>query len=121
MSKPAAPLRMPPGAKRTPCADSHCTANGRSSIHRPMWFSGVACTAGFLVGVQRLHQVHLDLEGRAAADGTDVFIDVLALAAEGARHFQAEHVDPKRLQAFLVGPADGDLLDAQHLEWSLHE
>src|SRR5207244_5833213 len=35
MSKPAAPLRLPPGAKRTPCAVSHSTALGRSSIHRP--------------------------------------------------------------------------------------
>src|SRR5574337_878775 len=38
---------MPPGAKRTPCAVSHSTALGRSSIHRPTWFSGVVCTAGF--------------------------------------------------------------------------
>src|SRR5207253_6521989 len=41
MSKPAAPFRMPPGAKRTPCRLSHSTALGRSSIHRPMWFKGV--------------------------------------------------------------------------------
>ena len=27
--------RMPPGAKRTPCAVSHSTALGRSSIHSP--------------------------------------------------------------------------------------
>lgn len=40
-------LRMPPGAKRTPCAVSHSTATGRLSTHRPTWFSGGSCTAGF--------------------------------------------------------------------------
>lgn len=35
MSCPAAPLRMPPGAKRRPCAVSHSTALGRSSTHSP--------------------------------------------------------------------------------------
>ena len=50
MSNPAAPLRIPPGAKRTPWAVSHSTAFGKSSIHKPMWFKGVAWTAGFLSG-----------------------------------------------------------------------
>ena len=36
MSKPAAPLRMPPGAKRRPFAVNHSTAFGRSSTHSPM-------------------------------------------------------------------------------------
>ena len=40
--KPAAPFLMPPGAKRTPRPESQATAAGRSSIHRPMWLSGVA-------------------------------------------------------------------------------
>src|SRR5690606_5250549 len=68
---------------------------------------------GLLVRVQRLHQIDLDLE-RPLADGADVFVDVLALAAEGAGHLQAEHVDPEFLQALLVGAADGDLLHAEH-------
>ena len=50
MSWPAAPLRMPPGAKRTPRAVIHATAWSRSSTHRPTWLSGVVCTAGFLSG-----------------------------------------------------------------------
>ena len=35
MSNPAAPLRMPPGAKRTPCDVNHSTALGKSSTQRP--------------------------------------------------------------------------------------
>ena len=72
-----------------------------------------------LLRVKRLHQVDLDLE-RPAADGADVFIHVLALALEGAGFLQAEHVDPQRLQALLVGAADGDLLDAEDFEGTGH-
>jgi hypothetical protein len=50
MSNPAAPLRMPPGVKRTPRADSHSTARGKSSTHSPTWLSGGSCTAGFFAG-----------------------------------------------------------------------
>src|SRR5207245_956443 len=48
----------------------------------------------------------------------DVLVDVLALAAERARDFQAEHVDPQLREAVLVRAADGDLLDAEDLEWT---
>jgi len=48
MSKPEAPLRMPPGVKRTPLPCSHLTAAGRSSIQSPMWFSCGSCTFGLL-------------------------------------------------------------------------
>ena len=66
---------------------------------------------GLLLGVHRLHEIDLDLE-RAAADGANVFIHILALAFEGSGDLQPEHVDPEFLQALLVRSADGDLLDA---------
>ena len=67
---------------------------------------------GLLVGVQRLHQVDLD-RMRPVAHGADVLVDVLALADEVALDRQPEDVDPERLEALLVGPADGDLLQAE--------
>src|SRR6185295_14580655 len=46
MSWPLAPVRIPPGAMRTPFASSHATAARRSSIHRPTWLSAGRWTAG---------------------------------------------------------------------------
>ena len=73
---------------------------------------------GLFLDVQRLHDVHLHLEG-ALAHGQDVFIDVFAFALEGACLLQAQHVHPQGLHALLVGAANGDLLDAQDFEGAL--
>ncbi|MPN54604.1 hypothetical protein SDC9_202275 [bioreactor metagenome] len=75
--------------------------------------------SGLLLDVERLHDVHLDLEG-ALPHGQDVLIDVLALALERAGLLQAQHVHPQLLHAALVGTADGDLLDAQHFKGAGH-
>jgi serine protease Do len=68
-----------------------------------------------LLGVERLHQVDLDLE-RAGAHRRDVFVDVLALALEVARDREPERVDPQRSQSLLVESSDRYLLDSQNLE-----
>ena len=68
---------------------------------------------GLLVGVQRLHQVDFHRKG-SLAQRTDVLVDVLAFAHEGAFDGETQHVHPQRLQALLVGPADGNLLDAEN-------
>jgi hypothetical protein len=118
MSKPAAPLRIPPGAKRTPLAvkpfdglrqvvDPQTDVIERRGMH-----------GGFLVGVDRLHQIDFDLE-RALAHRDDVFIDVFAFADEVAGDFEAEHVNPELTQFHLVGAADGDLLDTEDFEGTL--
>src|SRR6185369_14070621 len=75
---------------------------------------------GLLVGIERLHQVDLDLE-RAATQAADVLVHILAFALVRARDLQAEHVDPELLQPALVRAADGDLLDAEHLERPGHD
>src|SRR5213078_4098643 len=66
---------------------------------------------GLAVGVDRLHEVDLD-----AAEGDDVLVDVLALAAERAGDGGAEQIDPEPAQRGLARPADGDLLHAEHAE-----
>jgi electron transport complex protein RnfB len=66
---------------------------------------------GLGIGVERLHEIDLDLEW-TPADDADVLVDVFAFALEGARHLQTEHVDPQSPQSQLVEAADGDLLDA---------
>ena len=71
----------------------------------------------FLVDVDRLHEIDLDL-GRPGAQREDVLVDVLALAAVIPGHRDAQGVDPQAAQPFLVGAADGDLLKAQDAERS---
>lgn len=119
MSKPAAPLRMPPGAKRTPLADSHSTALGRSSIHSPTWLSGVAVNGGLLLRVDWLHQVDFHLE-RPLAHGADVFIYVFAFGLKSPRDFQSQFVHPQGLEFFLGRTANGDLLDTEDFERTGH-
>jgi hypothetical protein len=58
---------------------------------------------GLLVDVERLHDVHLDLEG-ALPHGQDVLVNVLALALEGAGLLQAQHVHPQLFHAPLSVP-----------------
>ena len=70
---------------------------------------------GLFVGVKWLHQINFNLEW-PAADSANVLINVFALACECASLLQPEDIDPQRLQALLVWPADGDLLNAQNLE-----
>ena len=72
----------------------------------------------FLVGIHRLHQVDLDLEG-PGADRADVLVHVLTGAFERAGDFQAEQLDPELAQPALVGPANGDLLDTEDFERTL--
>ena len=62
------------------------------------------------LGIERLHQIELDLE-RAASDGADILVHIFPLAAESARNFQSQYIHPELSQAGLVGPADGDLLN----------
>ena len=74
---------------------------------------------GFLLGVEGLHEVHLTLKGplpMAVMSSVDVF----PLADEVAGDFEAEHVDPEGAEFGLGGAADGDLLDAENLERTLH-
>src|SRR5262245_48267164 len=61
--------------------------------------------------IDGLHEIDLDI---AAAQ--DVFVDVLALAAEGADLLEAQQIDPELGERALVGAADGDLLHAEHPE-----
>ena len=72
---------------------------------------------GSLVGVDRLHQVDLDLERPDAHHG-DVFVHVLGLAAIAAGELEPERVDPEAAQSRFVETADGDLLHAQDREGS---
>ena len=74
--------------------------------------------SGFLVHVQRLHDVHLHLHG-PFAHGQNVFINVFTLTLEGAGLLQPQHVHPQGFHALLVGAANGDLLDAQNFEGAL--
>jgi hypothetical protein len=73
---------------------------------------------GYLRGIERLHEVHLDLE-RTAADGEDILVHVLALAAEGAGRFDPQRVNPQRAQPQFVKSAHRDLLQAQDPEWPI--
>ena len=76
---------------------------------------------GPLLGIDRLHQVDLDLERPRTCDG-DIFIDVLFLALKIAAQREAEGIDPQLAQAQLVETSDGDLLDTEDLEGTLaHE
>ena len=86
---------------------------GRSSIHRPMWLSGVVCTAGFF-DVQRLHDVHLHLEG-ALAHGQDVS-STFRVRSGRCRSAPARACPPTGSSCVVVGAANGDLLDAQDFE-----
>src|SRR5262245_35417697 len=53
------------------------------------------------VGIDRLHEVHLDRE-RSCAGGGDVLVDVLALAPEGPAWRETEEVDPEAAERPLV-------------------
>ena len=68
-----------------------------------------------LLGIERLHQVHLDLE-RAHARLADVLVDVLFLALVRVSIGQAHDVDPELLELVLVEATDGDLLDTEDVE-----
>ena len=68
-----------------------------------------------LLGVERLHQIDLDLE-RAGAHRRDVFVNVLALALEVARDREPERVDPQPAQALLVEASNCNLLYTKNLE-----
>jgi hypothetical protein len=70
---------------------------------------------GLHVGIERLHEIDLDLQ-RTRARRSDVLVDVLRLAAEGPGVRQPEGVDPQLAQGLLAGTADRDLLDAEDLE-----
>ena len=50
MSWPLAPGLIPPGVNLYPLSVRPSTAAGRSSIQRPMWFSGGGLTEGFFDG-----------------------------------------------------------------------
>src|SRR5574337_1208608 len=98
---------MPPGAKRTPCALIHCTALGRSSTHRPTWFSGVACTAGFLSGSSGC----IRSTSTAAAPSPSAHTSSSTFSRS-----ETKRLFTLRPQAQLVGAADRDLLDAEDAE-----
>ena len=121
MSWPAAPLRMPPGAKRTPCAVSHATAAGRSSTHRPTWLSGVVCTAGLPSG--SIGCIRSTSTRCGALPSVQMSSSTFSRSLRKCRSAEAEHVDPQRAQAAPVARADRDLLDAEDRErtriWSL--
>ena len=72
---------------------------------------------GLFLDVNGLHQIDLNLE-RAAADGADVFIHVFPLADKIASDFQPQHVHPQRPKPVFARAPNGDLLNAQHLEWA---
>ncbi len=78
-----------------------------------MWFSAGSCDTRALRGIDRLHQIDLDLERAGARDG-DVLVDVLALAPVVARRLETEEIDPEAAEAGFVGGADGDLLEAEN-------
>ena len=84
MSCPAAPLRMPPGAKRTPFSLSHGHRNGQVVDPQPDVIERRRVHGGLLLGIDRLHQVHLH-PVRTNAHGADVLVDVLAFGAESCR------------------------------------
>ena len=63
--------------------------------------------------------VQFNFEG-TATHGTDVFIDILTLRFEVACYLQAQHIYPQCTQFVFARRANGDLLDAQDLEWTCH-
>src|SRR3990172_11374331 len=73
---------------------------------------------GPALGIDRLHEVHLDGEGPASGEG-DVLVHVLRLAAKAAARREAEQVDPQPAQTLLRGGPDRDLLDPEDLEGAL--
>ena len=73
---------------------------------------------GALLGIDRLHEVDLDLERSRAGRG-DVLVDVFRFAAKVSGHGEPERVDPEPAQRALVEPADGDLLHTQNRKWSM--
>ena len=95
--------------------------DGRGQIidPQPDVVQGRGVHRGFFLGVQRLHEIHLDLEW-PDTDGADVLVDVFSLAPEGARDLQAEQVDPEFLQPMLVRTTNGNLLNTQHFEGTVH-
>ena len=117
MSCPAAPLRIPPGAKRTPCAVSHSTARGQVVDPEPHVIERRIVHGGLPRGIDGLHEVDLAARQPLAGD-SDVLVDVLALAAELPFDGEPEAVDPEVAQACLARAANGDLLHAEDPEGS---
>jgi hypothetical protein len=68
---------------------------------------------GLFVDVQRLHHVHLDLEGALpmARMSSSTFSRSLLKVPVTSRPSMSTH---RALHALFVGAANGDLLDAQH-------
>jgi hypothetical protein len=92
---------------------------GRQIVHpQPDVVERRGVHRGFLLGIQRLHEV--DLHRRPAlTQGQDVLVDVLTFALKGAGRRDAEQIDPQGPEALLVKAADGDLLEAEDLEGAL--
>ena len=116
MSWPAAPLRMPPGAKRTPCArqpldrprqvvDPQADVVQRRRVDRRL-----RCR------VDRLHQVDLDLRAAplpSAQMSSSTFSRSLRNVPSTSRPNMSTQSVRSRA---LLGPADRDLLDAEDAE-----
>jgi hypothetical protein len=73
---------------------------------------------GALLGIDGLHQVHLDSQ-RAPARHRDVLVHVLGLAAEAALLVEAEQIEPQPSQRRLVAGTHRNLLQPQHAERSI--
>lgn len=73
----------------------------------------------FLCWVKRLHDI--DLHGMGTlAQFEDVFVNVLALAAELGLGGKSQDIDPQMAQALLISTSDRDLLHTKYLKGARH-
>ena len=119
MSWPAAPLRMPPGAKRTPLrARASRRRARRSSTHRPTWLSGGSCTAGLPSGsIGCIRSTSTACEPAPTAQmSSSTFSRSLRNCRSTARPSRSTQSARRRA---LLGAADRDLLHAEDAERTL--